>query len=265
MPLPLLERETRAHLRDTATYAADALVAVVLAPVCAACSMPLERPTRGAVCERCWAEAECPLPLVSPSQTGAIARSRSAGRYDGALRHIIHAFKYEGRRTLAARLGAMTRRAGADLLADADCVVPVPLHPWRRLTRGFNQAADLAACLDVPVAHALWRTRATAPQTGLPAAARHRNVRHAFAISPLLSRRARGTMLIGRIAVLVDDVRTTGATLEACAQALEGAGVREVRALTLALAELSHEASSSNKLMKDSPRVIRNAEFRMQK
>jgi ComF family protein len=244
MPSLPFEREARARLRHTVTCAADALVAVVLAPVCAACSMALEHPTRGPVCERCWAEAECGLALASPSQTGAIARSRSAGRYDGALRHIIHAFKYEGRRTLAARLSAMMRRAGADLLSDADCVVPVPLHPWRRLTRGFNQASDLAAGLDVPVVHALWRTRATAPQTGLTAAARHRNVRRAFAMSPLLSRRARGTMLIGRSAVLVDDVRTTGATLDACAQVLQDAGVSEIRALTLALAELSDGASS---------------------
>ncbi len=127
--------------------------------------------------------------------------------------------------------------AGTGVLSDADCVVPVPLHPWRRLTRGFNQAADLAARLDLPVVHALWRTRATAPQTGLTAVGRRRNVRGAFSMSPLLSRRVRQTMLLDGVVVLVDDVRTTGATLEACAQVLKAAGVREVRALTVALAE----------------------------
>jgi ComF family protein len=145
--------------------------------------------------------------------------------------------KYEGRRSMVSRLGSVLRVAGADVLQDAHCVVPVPLHPWRRLTRGFNQAADLASSLDLPVVHALWRIRATAPQTGLTGVRRRRNVRNAFTISPLLSTRVRYRMLSDRIVVLVDDVRTTGATLDACARVLKEAGVSEVRALTLALAE----------------------------
>jgi ComF family protein len=220
------------------TYAADALMGVILAPRCAACATPLEHPTRGPVCETCWIEVACLTPPVRhDSQLDAIDRSMSAGRYDGALRQIIHAFKYEGRRTLSAQLGALMCAAGTGVLAGADCVVPVPLHPWRRLTRGFNQAADLAARLDLPIAHALWRTRATVPQTGLSAGGRRRNVRGAFSLSPLLSRRLHQTMLRDGIVVLVDDVRTTGATLEACAQVLKVAGVREVRALTVAFAE----------------------------
>jgi ComF family protein len=138
----------------------------------------------------------------------------------------------------------MMRETGRYVLADADCVVPVPLHPWRRLSRGFNQAVDLAACLELPVVRALWRTRSTAPQTGLTAVTRRRNVRGAFSMSPLLSSRTRRTMLIGRVVVLVDDVRTTGATLDACAQVLKGAGVREVRALTVALADSPGEPAS---------------------
>jgi ComF family protein len=231
-------REARNHRREALTFAVDALVAVVLAPRCAACTALLEHPTRGPVCDVCWTSVDRRSPPRS-RLTGAtvIDDARSAGLYQGPLRHIIHAFKYEGRRTLAARLGARMREAGRDLLTDADCVVPVPLHPWRRLTRGFNQSADLAAHLDRPVVHALWRTRATTPQTGLTAPGRHRNVRGAFSLSPLISRRVRATMLVGQVVVLVDDVRTTGATLDACALVLKRAGVREVRALTLALAE----------------------------
>jgi len=189
------------------------------------------------VCDACWADAESLAPPPRTGPHGAIVIAKSAGRYEGSLKHIIHAFKYEGRRTLSIRLGAMMRDAGATVLAGADCVVPVPLHPWRRLRRGFNQAADLAGCLGLPVVHALWRRRATAAQTGLTGAARRRNVRGAFAVSPLLSRRMRRTMIEGGVVVLVDDVRTTGATLEACAQVLAAAGVREVRAITVALAE----------------------------
>ena len=117
-------------------------------------------------------------------------------------------------------------------------MVPVPLHPWRRLYRGFNQAADLAAALPLPVVHALWRRRMTAPQTGLSAGGRRRNVRGAFRLSPLLRRRVMQTMIANRIVVLVDDVRTTGATLDACAHVLKDAGAKEVRALTVARAEI---------------------------
>lgn len=130
----------------------------------------------------------------------------------------------------------MIRAAGADLLRDADCVVPVPLHPLRRLRRGFNQAGELAAHLRTPVLHALWRTRATAPQTGLHAAARRRNVAGAFTLSPMISRTSQRVFLEDRVLVLVDDVRTTGATLNACAAVLLAAGAREVRALTVARA-----------------------------
>ena len=166
----------------------------------------------------------------------------AAGHYDGPLREIIHALKYEGRRSLAPPLGRLMREAGAALLDDADCVVPVPLHPWRRMTRGFNQAADLASALDRPVVHALWRARWTPAQMGLPARSRRTNVRGAFMLSPFCSRPGRRAALHGppiedRVVVLVDDVRTTGATLNACAKVLRDAGAREVRALTAAIAD----------------------------
>jgi ComF family protein len=179
--------------------------------------------------------AMCPACRRRPPGTVDIARA--AGDYDGALREIIHAFKYDGRRTLSSPLGALLREAGADVLNEVSCAIPVPLHPWRRLRRGFNQAADLAAALPVPVVHALWRRRMTTPQTGLAAAARRRNVRGAFVISPLLRRHVRRAMLMDQVVVLVDDVRTTGATLDACAHVLKDAGAREVRALTVARAE----------------------------
>lgn len=160
-----------------------------------------------------------------------VDRARAVGAYDGTLRAIVHALKYEGRRSLARPLAELMRIRGADMLAGAAWAAPVPLHPARRRERGFNQAADLARHLGVPVRRALRRHRATRTQTGLPAPRRHRNVRGAFAL-------ARGWAgpegLEGTTVVLIDDVSTTGATLDACARLLKEAGVREVRALTAA-------------------------------
>jgi ComF family protein len=177
--------------------------------------------------------------------TTHITSGMSAGRYEGALRDIIHAFKYEGRRTLADQLGAWMRDSGEPILRDCDFIIPVPLHPWRRMQRGFNQARDLATRLDRPVVDALRRVRPTKSQMLLDAAARRTNVRAAFApslISGAGLSRVCGAGLCGprfqnRIVVLVDDVRTTGTTLDECAGVLGAAGAREVRALTLAFAE----------------------------
>jgi ComF family protein len=160
-----------------------------------------------------------------------VACALAAGAYDGALRAIVHALKYEGRRSLARPLAALMRTRCAAVLAGADCLIPVPLHPSRRRARGFNQALDLARRLSAggpPVCAALRRVRATPTQTGLPAAQRHRNVRDAF------TARRRTPSLRDAVVVLVDDVSTTGATLEACARVLIGMGVREVRAVTAA-------------------------------
>ena len=120
------------------------------------------------------------------------------------------------------------RDAGTPMLACCDAAVAVPLHARRRRERGFNQAADLARELGLPVVVALARTRHTDTQTALPAQERHANVAEAFRAT----RHARA--LAGASVVLVDDVRTTGATLEACAVVLKEAGVREVFALTAA-------------------------------
>jgi predicted amidophosphoribosyltransferase len=127
------------------------------------------------------------------------------------------------------------RAAGADALKGAHAVVPVPLHRGRAWSRGFNQAALLARHLGPPVYPLLRRVRATPPQVSLPAAQRHRNVREAFAARPPLVERLarrRDVPIVELIVVVVDDVCTTGATLDACARALRAAGIGEVRAVT---------------------------------
>ena len=241
------QRGTHRGWRDLA----DAVLAVVVAPSCASCDEPLLHPTRGPVCDGCWRSIlpltpplceRCGDPLATWRVLGlpltccprcrraprAIDRARAIGAYDGALRAIIHALKYDGRRSLARPLARLMRERGAAMLAGAACAVPVPLHPSRRRHRGFNQAADLARHLGIPAVPALRRVRATAAQTGLPAGQRHRNLRDAFAVT------AAAAQLRGAIVVVIDDVSTTGATLEACARTLKAAGIAEVRALTAA-------------------------------
>lgn len=153
------------------------------------------------------------------------------------MRAIVQAFKYTGHQSLGASLASRLADHPHLRLRDVDVIVPVPLHPWRRFRRGFNQAERLARHLGPPVLHALARTHWTAAQAGLPAEDRRRNVRGAVSLRAPLTpsgRRALRLTLAGARVLLVDDVVTTGGTLSACAEVLRAAGVREVRAATAA-------------------------------
>ena len=233
---------------------ADAIVAVLLAPCCAACDAPLDRPTQGCVCPACWGDIHSlteplcetcgdalPTWRIATIAAHRCARCRriprviTVGRaiaaYEGRLRDIVHALKYGGRRSIARPLARLMAAAAPRIIDGADFVVPVPLHFLRQYRRGFNQADDLARHLPVPILRALRRRRATASQTDLPEVQRRKNVRDAFAV-----RRSARRRIAGAIVVLVDDVSTTGATLDACARVLLDAGAKEVRALTAARA-----------------------------
>jgi predicted amidophosphoribosyltransferase len=251
---------------------ADLVLSTLLAPPCAVCDRVLDRPVDGAVCDACWRAVRritppvcnrCGSPLPSMRYaahldgpycahcrhaSSPIDRARAIGGYEGALRAIVHALKYDRRSSIVPRLASLMRSSGADVLANIDALVPVPLHPRRRRARGFNQARVLADAIGGPVWDVLVRVRHTAPQVELPAHARHVNVRDAFAIGQAgLKTRLYSRLAIacsggaldpptirGAVVVLIDDVATTGATLDACARVLKAAGAHEVRALTAA-------------------------------
>jgi ComF family protein len=216
-------------------------LAAILAPPCAVCGRILDAPLEGAVCRGCW-DAIAAEPSGFALHT--IARAQAIGPYEHTLRDVLHALKYDGRRSIAPRLAGLMAAQGRDVLTGAHLVVPVPLHPRRQRERGFNQAEELARHLGMPMRRVLRRVKATPPQVGLSAKERRANVRDAFAMRWSLGwsvsgigrgiGRSEDRPLQGCTIVVVDDVATTGATLEACARVLRSAGAADVRALTAA-------------------------------
>lgn len=163
------------------------------------------------------------------------SRARAAAHYGGVIRRLIVRFKFEDKHEPVPLFVTLMRKAGRELLAEADVMVPVPLHRLRLLQRRFNQAALLAKGLSkaegVPAAvTALKRTRRTHAQVGLTQEARQSNVSGAFKVS----RGARNAVR-GKRVLLIDDVLTTGATVDACAAALLDAGAKNVDVLAIAL------------------------------
>lgn len=187
-------------------------------PFCLRCG---DKVAAGQLCARC---------RVSPLQ---IERIRSVVYFEGVVREALHRLKYRGHAALAEPLGATMAARWAQEPASVDVVVPVPLHADRLRERGYNQAGLLAQAMARRAGllfdeRTLIRHRHTAAQVDLDAQQRKRNVRGAF--------RCVGPALAGKRVLLIDDVCTTGATLEACAVGLRAGGARSVQALTLARA-----------------------------
>src|SRR5579863_5265782 len=224
---------------------------LALPPLCPACREPVEG--RG-LCPACWSKLSfitrpyCErlgipfaydpgpgiLSMEAIADPPAYRRARAAVRFDEIARALVHALKYGDRLDLAPMMGRWISHAGREILAEADALVPVPLH-WRRLwARRFNQSAMLAAAISaesgVPIAAgALKRVKPTAQQVGLSRSERAANVQGAFRVPP----EGRGEVA-GRRLVLVDDVLTSGATVDGCARALLRAGAANVDVLIFA-------------------------------
>ncbi len=195
----------------------------ITSPQCHTCGHPFEFSLgEGALCGGCIQE---PPPYDM---------ARSVLCYDDASRKLVTRFKFGDMLHPAEALASWMTRAGKECLQDADYIVPVPLHRLRLIKRRYNQAALLAKVIakksTVPLlVDAMQRTRHTTPQSGLSRRQRKINVRGAFSVTALRLQQIQDKRI-----VLVDDVMTTGATLEACAKALKKAGAKEVRVLTLA-------------------------------
>lgn len=165
----------------------------------------------------------------------AFGRARAVARYDGAARELVHRLKYGDRLDLAGPMGRWMARAGTEVLVGADALVPVPLHRRRLWARRFNQAEELGKAIarasGLPLeAGVLRRVKATPTQVGLSATERARNLSGALRVPEAEKLNVRGRRL-----VLIDDVMTTGSTLDAAARALRRAGAAEVDALVFAV------------------------------
>jgi len=192
-------------------------IALIQPPWCPCCGRPM---TRAQLCNICRDTPSC------------IQGIRAVAYYEGVLRDTIHHFKYRNKQMLAAPLASLLVDYLAEYPISADVIVPVPLHPRRLAERGYNQSALLAQCLSQAlgwpvIEDSLIRVHHTQPQVEqLDAQARRENVQAAFV--------CQDNRLANAQVLLIDDVYTTGATLQACGQALRQRGVRSVWALTLA-------------------------------
>jgi ComF family protein len=217
-------------------------------PRCLGCQAPVA--TSASVCITCWQKLKllddpvCNImgtPFAYDQGEGIISaealtqpppwdKARAAVIFDDASKEYVHQLKYTDRLEAGLFMARLMARAGHKLLQEADLVIPVPLHRFRLWKRRFNQAAFLAQNLNAKIydPRILKRIRATPQQVGLDANARRKNMRNAFQVVD-------ATKVEGKSILLVDDVRTTGATTSACVDALKKAGATKVNLLTFAL------------------------------
>jgi ComF family protein len=237
--------------RDGIRQAAKLALDIALPTLCVACREPVDGE---GVCASCWTKLSfiappyCPrlgipfvydpgpdlLSMEAIANPPAYARARAAVRYDEVARTLVHALKYQDRTDLAPTMARWMARAGRELLAGADMLIPVPLHWGRAWRRRYNQSGALAGVIQGQSGvklrgDVLLRVRPTEQQVGLSRAQRARNVQGAFEVSP-----DRRSEVAGRRVIVIDDVLTSGATVDACARALLRAKAAQVDVLVFA-------------------------------
>ena len=247
------ERAVNEQLWTMAQRLWRGLVDFVAPPKCLLCRADVLEPA--ALCYTCWdklklidepvcnvlgtpfafAEAGNTVSAAALAVPPAWDRARAAVAFDDASREIVHALKYGDRQEAGLFMAMQMVRAGRGLLAEADVIIPVPLHRWRLWRRRFNQAAFLAQNLSRRSAKpwsatVLSRISHNRSQVGLGAEERRKNVARSFRVEG-----AELSAVAGRRVLLVDDVMTTGATATACTEVLKRAGAKQVDVLTFAL------------------------------
>ncbi len=194
----------------------------IVDPFCTCCGLPFAHEVdEGALCAPCL---DRPPPFAS---------NRSALIYNEASRGLVLGFKYADKTHMVRAFTPWLRRAGRDMIKEADFIMPVPLHYWRLVSRRYNQSGLMASALGkatmLPVLlNGLVRVRATPTQGRLSAKERHKNVKKAFAVH-----RRHQEAIKGKAIILIDDVYTTGATLKECTKVLLKGGAKRVETLTL--------------------------------
>ena len=238
------------HMAGLARRASDFL----FPPTCPGCGRMLAR--HSGVCPACWQKITfierpycevlgtpfshdlgagmlCAEAIANPPD---FDRARAVCAFNGTAKNLVHALKYRDRTELAPMLALWMARAGSEILAECDAIIPVPLHSRRLLSRKFNQAAELAGQISQlsgkpMLAAAVSRTRNTEHQVGLGRTGRAENVRGAVKVTE------RGKLEItGKRVVLIDDVYTTGATVSAMARAIRSSHAADISILTFARA-----------------------------
>ena len=245
-----MQKSVANWIKSLGSWAAD----LVFPPACSGCGRLLQ--VNKALCPQCWSQIRfierpfCEVlgrPFSHDLGAGflsaeAIAnppdfdRLRSAAVHESIARHLVHGLKYKDRTDLAPMMAQWMIRASDGVLETADAIIPVPLHRYRLLSRKFNQAAELARHVSELtskpyLASVLVRTKRTKRQVGLGAKAREDNVRGAFRVTE-----DGKTQVFGKRIVLIDDVYTTGATVNAAARSLRRAGATDITVLTFAMA-----------------------------
>jgi ComF family protein len=244
-------RGALAACRGAWTHAAKLALDIALPTLCVSCREPVDGE---GVCAECWAKLSfieppyCPrlgipfvydpgpdlLSMEAIANPPAYQRARAAVRYDEVARTLVHSLKYQDRTDLAPAMGRWMARAGREILDGADLLVPVPLH-WRRAWhRRYNQSGALGRAIERASGvklrgDILQRVRRTEQQVGLSRPQRASNVQGAFKVSP-----ERQGEIAGRRVILIDDVLTSGATVDACARALLRAKAAQVDVLVFA-------------------------------